>query len=182
MFYPYQQAEQAAPAEPVPPEDSFPTTAAVIALWLWWITSTGKACDAPDAEPNARETIDRISRSKVIAELYQKYLKALKRGDEPYRPGSKKTHADVAMECIAEAWASYGKNIKNTTLGTCATAIAAWELAKMGDNALIKWLPSTAREQDLKHKIQYWRIMTASAARELEICTRYGCQCGFIRV
>ena len=69
-------------------------------------------------------------------------------------------------------------NIESTLVGTTSTAIMEGA-AKEDPGQLIKWLPSSADEQDIKHALEYGRTMTMETALKKGLGTRYGCQCGF---
>lgn len=77
----------------------------------------------------------------------------------------------------------FGANLKNTLEGTVSAGI----MEKLDDTLtaaeqkkiIIKWLPSSADEQDPFHALNYGKTMTLYDARKKGLGTRYGCQCGF---
>ena len=72
-------------------------------------------------------------------------------------------------------------NIKNTVYNT----VQYQYMDKFKDattdkekkETMIKWLPSTAEEQDPFHALNYGKTMTMQAALDKGLGTRYGCQC-----
>ena len=71
----------------------------------------------------------------------------------------------------------FAANIENTLTGTISTALMA-DMVEQNPDQLIKWLPSSADEQDVKHATYYGKTMTIKVAEDRGLATRYGCQCG----
>ena len=76
----------------------------------------------------------------------------------------------------------FNKNLYNTLTGTVTAGIME-SLEKIDDKTktetMIKWLPSSANEQDPFHALQYGKVMTLDAAIKKGLGVRYNCQCGF---
>lgn len=70
-------------------------------------------------------------------------------------------------------------NVKNSMVGTQAS-INTQQAAQDHGDEMIKWLPSTAEEQDIQHSFFYGRKMTLDeAVNKHELGTRYGCKCSY---
>lgn len=76
----------------------------------------------------------------------------------------------------------FAANIKNTMYNTVQFEV----MNKLDDettekqrkDTIIKWLPSTANEQDPFHALNYGKTMSMQEALDKGLGTRYGCQCG----
>ena len=76
----------------------------------------------------------------------------------------------------------WNNNIKNTLVGTLSSALMEqFKTLPPADRKKIKikWLPSTAREEDAVHALYYGKTMSLEKAIKLGLGTRYGCQCRY---
>lgn len=74
----------------------------------------------------------------------------------------------------------YGKNLKNTIRGTLQSALmdSLDSLPKPEQRQVkIRWIPSSADEQDPIHALSYGKTMTLDVAIKRGLGVRYGCQC-----
>ena len=87
-------------------------------------------------------------------------------------------NAEGTTQKEVNAHYNWEANIEQTLVGTTSTALmdAAVETSP---NQLIKWLPSTAKEENVEHALQYGRTMQLKKARDLGLGVRYICQCSF---
>lgn len=76
----------------------------------------------------------------------------------------------------------FAANVKNTMYNTIQFEVMN-QLEQQTTPAdrkttMIKWLPSTANEQDPFHALNYGKTMSMQSALDKGLGTRYGCQCG----
>lgn len=105
----------------------------------------------PELVDNARKTIARVERSQV----------------------------KEAARSKAEGRAIYARNLYNTIVGTLSTGITERYMEAAGDDQMLQWLPSDAREIDPHHALNYGKVMKVETAEKKELGTRYGCKCGW---
>lgn len=110
--------------------------------------------NSPSLIDNARQTIVRLSGSKVVGNV---------KGEK----GATESRAEI-----------YARNLDDTIEGTLTAAIGTAHLQSLGD-AKIQWLPSSAEEQDHEHMKNYGKFMPASTALSRGLTTRYGCKCSY---
>lgn len=76
----------------------------------------------------------------------------------------------------------FAANVKNTMYNTVQFEVMNQLKAEIPEQereeTMIKWLPSTADEQDPFHALNYGKTMTMKAALDKGLGTRFGCQCG----
>ena len=74
----------------------------------------------------------------------------------------------------------YARNLELTLSGSLSSAIMEKVESEFdGSSVLIKWITSSAHDQDPFHSLQYGKVMTLKQAKSLGLGIRFGCQCGF---
>ncbi|CAH9011381.1 conserved hypothetical protein [Vibrio phage 236O40-1] len=74
----------------------------------------------------------------------------------------------------------FGDNIKNTMVGTVQGALMDRLIAlpkSEQKKIIIKWIPSSAKEHDPVHALNYGKTMSLDVALRKELGIRYGCKC-----
>lgn len=107
---------------------------------------------------------------------------------EDQNTGKEVTIIDSAYKTIHRLHASANKanidfaaNVKNTLVGTVESAmmdtIDQKTTSKQKQQTIIKWIPSTAKEPDPFHALNYGKTMTLQDALNKGLGIRYGCKC-----
>lgn len=73
---------------------------------------------------------------------------------------------------------AYGDYVKLQLDNSAGIAVSNEVYEKYPDDQKIKWLPSSADEQDVEHATYYGQTMTMKKAQDLGLGTRPGCKCG----
>lgn len=75
----------------------------------------------------------------------------------------------------------FDKNLINTLTGTISSALMnSLKNSEEAKVTMIKWMPSTAKIEDLFHALNYGKIMTMKEAISKGLGVRYNCQCGML--